>query len=305
VRGRGLAWLSARLQYWGIRAVGWIFAILVTFVVISALMPVVGTVVAMSESWPEEIADRLQPLVSVLAAIHDGWVGGVQSSFAGFASPVNPVSSGNPSLAAHAAAASQAVSYGLTPYRLLVSAGAYVTFAFLRRSYYSLRYGFADELLRMRMLIVVDPQMALVRQRLMLEKAVSELTEPMHATQGVNLFSGIQALSMLGKLPEREKELAHAVRKVGNAAVHPRHEDQRVLMQPGNAVAVALASERNLKRFLAWYRRHRRRGAMTSAEWERIRHHFEQYGPPMDEPGADEWDYDPPQQRPAQGLTQN
>jgi len=57
VRGRGFAWLSARLQYWGIRAVGWIFAILVTFVVISALMPVVGTSEEARKrgAWPRSI----------------------------------------------------------------------------------------------------------------------------------------------------------------------------------------------------------------------------------------------------------
>ncbi|MFS8583312.1 MAG: DUF4145 domain-containing protein, partial [Limnochordales bacterium] len=102
--------------------------------------------------------------------------------------------------------------------RLLISALVYASLAILRRLRYSWRYGLADELLRMRMLIVVDPQMALVRQRLMLEQAVAELTEPMHEGQGVNLFNGIQALSMLGKLPEREAQLAHTVRKAGNAA---------------------------------------------------------------------------------------
>lgn len=207
------------------------------------------------------------------------------------------VPSGSPFLVAYASAALHAMSYGLTHDRLLISALVYASFPILRRLRYSWRYGFADELLRMRMLIVVDPQRALVRQRLMLEQAVAELTEPMHEGQGVNLFNGIQALSMLGKLPEREAQLAHTVRKAGNAAAHSRHEDRRLLMRPGNAVAVALAGERSLKRFLAWYRRHRRRGAMTPEEWERIKHHFEQYAPPADENGAEEWDYDPPGRR--------
>lgn len=80
---------------------------------------------------------------------------------------------------------------------------------------------------------------------------------------------------------------------VGNAAAHPRHEDQRVLRQPGNAVAVALATERKLKQFLAWYRRHRRRGAITPEEWEQIKHHFEQYVPLADEQDAEQWAYEP------------
>src|SRR5690606_15677156 len=101
---------------------------------------------------------------------------------------------GSPFLVAYASAALHAMSYGLTHDRLLISALVYVSFAILRRLRYSWRYGFADELLRMRMLIVVDPQRALVRQRLMLEQAVAELTEPMHEGQGVNLFNGIQAL---------------------------------------------------------------------------------------------------------------
>src|SRR5690606_41224778 len=92
----------------------------------------------------------------------------------------------------------------------------------------------------------------------------------------VTLCSGMLGLSRRSKLPEREIQLAHSVRKAGNAAAHRRHADGRLLMRPGNAVAFSLAGERSLKRFLAWYRRHRRRGAMTPEEWERIKHHFEQ-----------------------------
>ena len=142
------------------------------------------------------------------------------------------VPSGSPFLVAYASAALHAMSYGLTHDRLLISALVYASFAILRRLRYSWRYGFADELLRMRMLIVVDPQRALVRQRLMLEQAVAELTEPMHEGQGVNLFNGIQALSMLGKLPERKAQLAHTVRKRQRRRP-PSHEDRRLLMRPG------------------------------------------------------------------------
>ena len=65
------------------------------------------------------------------------------------------VPSGSPFLVAYASAALHAMSYGLTHDRLLISALVYASFAILRRLRYSWRYGFADELLRMRRLIVV------------------------------------------------------------------------------------------------------------------------------------------------------
>lgn len=264
---RGLAWFSARLQFIGFKLIGWGFSVFVTFVVISAVMPAIRLALA----WLQINELDWTPYYSLISDFLHTW-------FIDTGTPWNNayyVYMGEPYYVTYIGHAIQAVQLGPFGPRLIISVVAYFVFTVLRFLYLSARYGFARELLLMRVLTVVDPQMALIRQRLVLEQAISELTEPMREDHGVNLYNGIQALTMLGKLPERETQLAHTVRIMGNTAAHPRHEDQRLLMRPGNAVAISLATKRNLKRFLAWYRRNHRRNAMTRDEWRRISHNFE------------------------------
>lgn len=148
--------------------------------------------------------------------------------------------------------------------------------AFVVWLYYRVRYRFARELLLIEPLLVFDPQMALVRQRLVLERAMFDLTEAMYDDDGKerDLFEAIAALKLLNKLPEPYVKWAHRIRKAGNNAVHPHTEEARQQMRPGNALDLALRNKAHLKKVLAWYRRNARRARLTREEWHEIRHRF-------------------------------
>lgn len=155
---------------------------------------------------------------------------------------------------------------------------AFAGFAWLmRRAYIQWRYGIAGELAAVRRLLVVDPQMALVRQRLILEAVVTEMTEPMNGNGMLNLNDRLKALAMLGKLPAGQSKLARSIRRNGNEAAHPHdHADRRgrTVTDRGAALEMALTCERDLKLFLRWYRTQGRRRPMTREDWDGIRHAF-------------------------------
>lgn len=256
---RGLRWLLARLHFYAVRFIGLLFALFVTYIILHAIIP-------FAFWWSYDLGF---PTVGE-ALTH--WF----PDFT-FSAPL--------SAALYARKAIDIVPYikevllaAVTPptgMQFMFIIPTYALFAGVRFAYYRLRYVFASELFRIRWLLVFDPQMALVRQRLLLERAMIDLTEPMLREHGINLHDSIRALTLLDKLPEHHASAAHSVRMTGNTAAHPRDEDQRRRMEPGNALALALKNERNLKRFLIWYRRNARRERMTPSDWRRIRHNFQ------------------------------
>lgn len=161
-----------------------------------------------------------------------------------------------------------------TWFQLAVSLGVYGLWFGIRFAYYSRRYRFGHDLARVRTLLIFDPQMALVRQRLTLEKAMVDMTAPMQSEYDYSLHDAIRALTILKKMPHEYAKIAHDLRVSGNMAVHSRNDAQQKQMEPVNALSLALENNSKLKRLLVWYRRNAKRQRMTAEEWEQIRHQF-------------------------------
>lgn len=160
---------------------------------------------------------------------------------------------------------------GQTWFQLVVSTVVFALFSVTRFGYDSLRYRYARDLARLRTLLIFDPEMALVRQRIILERAIASMTEPMQADQGMSLHDAVRALTLLDKLPENHARIAHRLRKDGNRAAHPGEEERHEQLGPKSALSLALENNRLLKEFLVWYRRNGHRFRMTPSEWDEVK----------------------------------
>lgn len=169
--------------------------------------------------------------------------------------------------------------------QVMLAAMAAGTVSLLRLAYSQWRYGFAGQLAAIRRLLVWDPQMALVRQRTVLEAVVIEMTGPMNGNKTLNLNDRLKALAMLGKLPDIEARRTRFIRRKGNQAAHPHDWVERrepPVTDRDVALGLALEGQRKLKRFLRWYRKHGRRHRMTPQDWAGIRHAFMALEPAQD-----------------------
>lgn len=252
---RGLGWFWIRLQFYAVKLVGMAFALYVTYLALTAVTA----------------------LVAGLFPLHRlGWLGVLlEPWYARAGLGADREASAQLLAWDYAGALAQAVTRPPAGLQFLLIVATYGGAMAGRLLYYRLRYRFARELLKIRTLLVFDPQMALVRQRLLLEQALADLTQPMQQEHDINLHDAIAALTLLGKLPERYADLANSVRRAGNMAAHPASAGNRQQRKLHSALDTALANQRKLEQILAWYRRNARRSRMTDAEWQQIRHQLQ------------------------------
>lgn len=146
----------------------------------------------------------------------------------------------------------------------------------LRRRVLDALYGAGPDWDKLTLLLALDPEMALVRQRIMLETAVCALTPPADKeSDGNTLADRLRGLSALQRIPRHVSTSARKVRQLGNDAAHPPRPSTRRrrsrLEQFQAAVDEATKGAEELRVFLRWYRREGRRHPMTEREWQQYK----------------------------------